>query len=113
MILFTGGGETCVAGGCVAGRCACMAGSMCGREGACMAGGVWQGGVHGRRGACVAGEMTTAADGTHPTGMHSCFFVFFQGFVRIELWRASTHWDRIASVFGELTECNGLFTLPD
>ena len=22
--------------------------------------------------ACVAGETATAADGTHPTGMHSC-----------------------------------------
>ena len=28
------------------------------------------GGVHGRGG--VAGEMATAADGTHPTGMHTC-----------------------------------------
>ena len=40
---------------------------------------MWQGGVcggggvHGREGACVAGETATAADGTHPTGMHSCF----------------------------------------
>ena len=34
--------------------------------GACMAGGVRGGG------ACVAGETATAADGTHPTGMHSC-----------------------------------------
>ena len=24
------------------------------------------------RGACVAGETATAADGTYPTGMHSC-----------------------------------------
>ena len=36
---------------------------------------VWQGsmlgGLHGR-GVCVAGETATAADGTHPTGMHSC-----------------------------------------
>ena len=24
-------------------------------------------------GACIAGETATAADGTHPTGMHSCF----------------------------------------
>ena len=24
-------------------------------------------------GACMAGETATAADGTHPTGMHSCF----------------------------------------
>ena len=39
------------------------------------------GGVHGsgvvpgerrRGGACVARETATAADGTHPTGMHSC-----------------------------------------
>ena len=40
------------------------------------------GGMHGRgmcvtggmrgRGACVARETTTAADDTHPTGMHSC-----------------------------------------
>ena len=58
---------------------ACVAGGMCGREnvhgrgdmcgrGACMAGGgmcVWGGGV------CVAGETATAAEGTHPTGMHS------------------------------------------
>ena len=44
----------------------------------------WQGGIHGGehvwwgacmagRGSCVAGEMATAVDGTHPTGMHSCF----------------------------------------
>ena len=34
----------------------------------------WQGDVHGRGGggACVAGETATAADGTHPAGMHSC-----------------------------------------
>ena len=29
------------------------------------------GGMHSR-GVCVAGETPTAADGTHPTGMHSC-----------------------------------------
>ena len=28
--------------------------------------------MDGRR-ECVAGEMATAADGTHPTGMHSSF----------------------------------------
>ena len=28
---------------------------------------VWQ------KGACVAGETATAADGTHPTGMHSSY----------------------------------------
>ena len=40
---------------------------VCMTKGVCMAkgGGAWQG-------ACVAGEMATAADGTHPTGMHSC-----------------------------------------
>ena len=25
------------------------------------------------------GQMDTAADGTHPTGMHSCFYAFFTG----------------------------------
>ena len=71
---------------------ACMVGGVHGSgwhawQGACMAGGhVWQGGMRGRRGvhgrgvgvaggyACMAGEMATAADGTHPTGMHSCSF---------------------------------------
>ena len=56
-----------------------MAGGICGRrcawQGACMAGGMrgrgcaWQG-------VCMVGEMATAADGTHPTGMHSCFKLF-------------------------------------
>ena len=53
--------------------------------GACMVGGhvwegghAWQKGVPGRgacmaeRGPFVAGETATAANGTHPTGMHSC-----------------------------------------
>ena len=88
----------CMAGdmaGCVCGRGVCMVGGMCGGgmhgrgrawQGACMAGGVgwgmcgggmycgghaWHGGVCGE-GACIAGDMATAADGMHPTGMHSC-----------------------------------------
>ena len=47
---------------------------------------VWQGepymeggGMHGGgvcdMGACMAGKTATAADGTHPTGMHSCFII--------------------------------------
>ena len=75
-----GGGGACMAGG-VCGRgnvwWACVAGGMHGM-GACVAGGcmfgrvcAWQGSMR-RRGACVAGETATAADGTHPTGMHSC-----------------------------------------
>ena len=64
-----------------------MAGGMCGR-GACMVGGMhcmghaWHRGVHDR-GVCMARETATAADGTHPTGMHSCllhFFVFLKMF---------------------------------
>ena len=31
------------------------------------------GGMRGR-GMCMAGEMATAADDTHPTGMHSCLY---------------------------------------
>ena len=47
-------------------------------RGVCMAGGACVVvGINGRGvcvvGACVAGETATAADGTHPTGMHSCF----------------------------------------
>ena len=45
----------------------CMAGVVGGGEGMHSRGHEWQGG------ACVAGETATAADGTHPTGMHSCF----------------------------------------
>ena len=60
-------------------------GGMCGKEdmcggGACMAeamfgrGHAWQG--HVWQGVCMAGEMVTAADSTHPTGMHSCSSLF-------------------------------------
>ena len=38
-----------------------------------------KGDMHGRGvymvGQCMAGETATAADGTHPTGMHFCFFM--------------------------------------
>ena len=64
-----------------------MAVGICGRgghgrghawQGMCVVGGVagmcMVGGVHDRgcawQGACVAAETATAADGTHPTGMH-------------------------------------------
>ena len=42
-------------------------GDVCGKGGH-----AWQGG------ACVAGETTTAADGKHPVGMHSCSFYCHQ-----------------------------------
>ena len=56
----------------------CMSGWAC-MSGRHVWGGVWQGGVHGRVGGqgCAwqeAGETATAADGTHPTGMHSCLY---------------------------------------
>ena len=92
--------EVCMAGGHVwwGGMCgeggAYMAGGMhgmCGRGGMhgrgdiCGRGCVWwghawqgdmhgSGGMRGREWACMARETTTAADGTHPTGMHSRFF---------------------------------------
>ena len=47
-------------------------GGMCGRghawQGVCMAGGMCGGGG-------VAGEITTTADGMHPTGMHSYLII--------------------------------------
>ena len=58
---------------------ACMEGGVCMKGGACMAGDMHErGSMHGRgvmcgwRWGCVAGETATAADGTHPTGMHTC-----------------------------------------
>ena len=53
-----------------------------GSRGACVGGGhvvgvVCMAGVC-MVGACVARETATAADGTHPTGMHSCLAVFFK-----------------------------------
>ena len=80
-------GVTCVAGGMCGSRGhawwgACMAkGGMHGRghvwwgrawRQACVAGGMHGGGHAWQEGVCVAGETATAADGTHPTGMHSC-----------------------------------------
>ena len=77
--------RACIEGGCMAGglhgrglvwQGGVMAGGVCGR-GTCMAGGhAWQrvcvaGGVYGGVEACVTGETAIAADGTHPTGMHS------------------------------------------
>ena len=54
-VILSTGGEGFMRG---EGGCACQAGCM-------------PGAMHGR-GACMAGETATAADGTHPTGMHSC-----------------------------------------
>ena len=75
---LSGGGERawegghCDWGGGTRGRGACMAGDMCGGGG----GHAWLGGgVHGG-GGCVTGETTTAAGGTPPTGMHSCYTLF-------------------------------------
>ena len=69
---------------------ACVAGDMCGRDasqrGVCMAVGyAWWGHVWLRRGdVCMVGEMATAADGTHPTRMHSCSFLWRLRFPKIE-----------------------------
>ena len=67
-----------------------MAGGMHGR------GHAWQGvcvtGVHDKRGkngrglcmaegACMARQMTNAADGTHPTGMHSCVKIILHNYI--------------------------------
>ena len=46
----------------------------------CVAGGASMVGVcimggHAWQGACMARETTTVAGGTHPTGMHSCYFL--------------------------------------
>ena len=74
------GGEACLVEG-MHGRGAYVVGGMHGRGGGGMCGRVCvvKGGAYvaGRSAwwgdvTCVAGETVTAADGTHPTGMHSC-----------------------------------------
>ena len=65
-------------GVCMVG-CVCMAGGMCGGGvhggGACMAGGMCG------RGPCMCGRRdATAVGGTHPTGMHSCFWKILNPF---------------------------------
>ena len=81
--------------------------------GACMAGGTWMTGgqawqrvcmageMHGRGhvqqreacmvgvGACMAGDTATAADGTHPTRMHSCLKKY-DAFLWIFFFKASS-----------------------
>ena len=68
------GGHACQ-GSCVVGVCVWqggMHGAGLHSQGACMAGGMQGGRAGVWQGACMAGEMATAADGMHPTGMHSC-----------------------------------------
>ena len=62
----------------------CLSFCSQGGQGACVAGGhAWQG-----RGACVVGgracvtlrdTVSQCAGGTHPTGMHSCYYQMFAG----------------------------------
>ena len=52
-----------------------MHGRGCVWQGACMVGKACM--ARGGGWMCVAGDMATAAGGTHPTGMHSCIFIFF------------------------------------
>ena len=55
----------------------CLLGGVCSRGGGLSGpGGAWSGGLvsqHALRQTPPPGETATAADGTHPTGMHSCF----------------------------------------
>ena len=67
-----------LSGGDMHGGGACMVGAGhvwqggCVWQGACMGGGVRGGGGMCGNGVCMARGVATAADGTHPTGMHSC-----------------------------------------
>ena len=62
--------------------------------GMCGGGGMHDRGVH-CGGACVAGEMATAAEGTHPTGMHSslfvCLFIYFGPFIGLNGLQTHLH----------------------
>ena len=52
----------------------CVAGGMCGKGRVYMDRGKNDRGCEKVRVANVAGETATAADCTHPTGMHSCYY---------------------------------------
>ena len=64
----------------------CVAGGMHGR------GSTWQGDMRGR-GACMAGETATAADGMHPTGMHSCLHGHFLTWLKVFLFQNQSFLD--------------------
>ena len=49
----------------------CMLGGVCADEGHMWRGDMHSGGICDT-GSCVAAETVTAADGTHPTEVHSC-----------------------------------------
>ena len=49
---------------------------MCVKNSVHMGGKRGGGGAYMAGGACMVGEIATAADGTHPTGMRSCFLIF-------------------------------------
>ena len=81
------GGHTWWGGGLCGEGVAYLVKGGCVRWGMCVTkGGMHgKGGIHGRgcmwqRGyawlVCVAGETATAADGMHPTGMHSCLWIY-------------------------------------
>ena len=80
------GRGACMAGG-HAWQGACVAGGQCGRGdvhgrvgGACMVGGVWQGVCMPHMPPPTLRDMVgQCAGGTHPTGMYSCFIIFFSG----------------------------------
>ena len=58
----------CMAGGVHSRGCAWQRGGMCGKGGACMA----KGAVRGMHAPLLRDTACQRADGTHPTGMHSC-----------------------------------------
>ena len=64
------GGGPCMAGGMCSGG-ACMAGGMCGGEGH-----AWQGAYVVRGGHAWQIRVTVNAGATHPTGMHSCKYMY-------------------------------------
>ena len=64
--------------GGVHGRGVCIGRGVCMVEGCAWQGRCMVGGVCGR-GAYMPGDTATAADGTHPTGMHSCLHMLIFG----------------------------------
>ena len=88
----------------------CMVEGVRGRG--CMEKGVYmaKGGDMCGRGVCMAGETATAADGTHPTGMHSCFYGFLISCDQMSILSGSSHMFRQTPVHNASLSFSGILS---
>ena len=69
-----------------------------------------KGGGHVWQGVYMAGETATAADGTHPTGMHSCFYGFLISCDQMSILSGSNHMFRQTPVHNASLSFSGILS---